>query len=347
LSDPAPRALPSLTGLRGPAALWVFLFHVGLHWGAPKTGPLAPFLQLGPVGVSSFFVLSGFVLTWSRRRDRPAATFWRNRFARVWPAHAAALAVAVVLVVWLDQPGPWWALVAQLLLVNTWLPIPLLIGSYSSVCWSLSVEAFFYGLLPAIVRRLPRGTAALWALLAGCVALVVGWELAAPHVLEGRAPLTIIWAIYWLPPVRVPELVAGMVLARLVMTGRVPRIPVTVAAVVWLGAASFVLRVPIGLLYGGLTLVPTLALLAAAAQRDIAGRSSVLAWRPVVWAGEISFGFYLVHNLVLGTLQVKLDPPVGIEVVPVAAFGFAVSLAAAWALHEAIELPARERLHIG
>jgi peptidoglycan/LPS O-acetylase OafA/YrhL len=106
--------------------------------------------------------------------------------------------------------------------------------------------------------------------------------------------------------------------------------------------------VPIGLLYGGLTLVPTLVLLAAAAQRDIAGGRSLLAWRPVVWAGEVSYAFYLVHNLVLGTLKVKLDPPpIGVEIVPVAAFALAVSVVAAWALHAAIEVPARERLHIG
>jgi peptidoglycan/LPS O-acetylase OafA/YrhL len=344
LTTAAPRNLPSLTALRGPAALCVFVFHVGLLWGAPKRGLVAPFLQLGPIGVSSFFVLSGFVLTWSHRDGGVPTAFWQNRFARVWPAHAAALLVALVLVVRLDQPRPWWAFAAQLLLVNTWLPIPRLIGTFNTVCWSLAVEALFYALFPWIVRALPRTTRALWVLLAACVAGVVGWELLAPRLLSGHAPLTVIWSIYWFPPARLPELVAGMALARLVAAGRVPRIPVAVAGVLWLGAAALVLRVPIGLLYGGLTLVPTLLLLSAAAQRDMAAGRNLLAWRPLVWAGEVSYAFYLVHNLVLGTLHEVLDPLSGVEVVPVAGFGFCVAAFAAWVLHDTVEVPARNRL---
>jgi peptidoglycan/LPS O-acetylase OafA/YrhL len=336
--------LPSLTGLRGPAALFVFLFHVRLLWGVPRTGGATPWFLLGPIGVSSFFVLSGFVLTWSHRDGQPSMTFWRNRFARVWPAHAAALVVAVPLAVWTAQDTPWWAFLAQLGLVNPWLPIPRLIGTFNTVCWSLGVEAFFYALFPFVLRALPRRVAALWAVLVVCVALVVGWEIAVPYLVTGRAPLTGVWAVYWFPPVRLPELVAGMALARLVAARAVPGVPLVAAVAAWFGAAWFVRDLPQGLLYGGLTLVPTLAVLAAAARRDVAGRWSLLATRPVVWAGEVSFAFYLVHDLVLVVLRLEVGELVGVEVVPVALFGFAVSVVAAWLLHEVVEVPARRLL---
>jgi peptidoglycan/LPS O-acetylase OafA/YrhL len=38
-------------------------------------------------GVSFFFVLSGFVLTWSARPDDIATGFWRRRIARIYPVH--------------------------------------------------------------------------------------------------------------------------------------------------------------------------------------------------------------------------------------------------------------------
>ena len=60
-----PKLLPRLTAFRWYAALVVFLFHLAyqIHW-----RPLNPF-SIGPVGVSFFYVLSGFVLTWAYRFD--------------------------------------------------------------------------------------------------------------------------------------------------------------------------------------------------------------------------------------------------------------------------------------
>ena len=97
------RNLPSLTALRAVAALLVFGFHaVGLlaMFGRGHLGRAAGKLfASGPTGVSFFFLLSGFVLTWSHRGDagtsrRPlpgaATTFWRQRAARILPAYFAA-----------------------------------------------------------------------------------------------------------------------------------------------------------------------------------------------------------------------------------------------------------------
>jgi peptidoglycan/LPS O-acetylase OafA/YrhL len=97
------RNLPSLTALRALAALAVFGFHgVGLlaMFGRGHLGRDAgKFFAAGPTGVSFFFLLSGFVLTWSHRgeacrsrRPLPQApqSFWRQRAARNQPAYFAA-----------------------------------------------------------------------------------------------------------------------------------------------------------------------------------------------------------------------------------------------------------------
>src|SRR5690349_6614625 len=55
--------IESLTGLRWWAAFFVFTHHMGYL--APL--PIREFLKLGTSGVTFFFVLSGFVLTWSAR----------------------------------------------------------------------------------------------------------------------------------------------------------------------------------------------------------------------------------------------------------------------------------------
>lgn len=81
--------LDSLTGMRWWAAFFVFAYHMG---------NLAPFkgqslMNFGYTGVSFFFVLSGFVLTWSARPRVGARQFWWRRVARIWPSHMVALAL--------------------------------------------------------------------------------------------------------------------------------------------------------------------------------------------------------------------------------------------------------------
>ena len=56
-----------LTGIRFLVAMLVFLFHFGAgffeHIGAPQF--VSTFLHNGKIGVSMFFVLSGFILTYT------------------------------------------------------------------------------------------------------------------------------------------------------------------------------------------------------------------------------------------------------------------------------------------
>src|SRR6185437_10791959 len=85
-----PGRLDTLTGMRFLAALPIVFLHVGSSFFGLT--PLRAAFGYGYVGVSFFFVLSGFVLTWSTDRI-PARRFWWLRFARIWPAQALVAAL--------------------------------------------------------------------------------------------------------------------------------------------------------------------------------------------------------------------------------------------------------------
>src|SRR4051794_11942901 len=89
-------ALPSLTGLRFIAALAVVAWHA-----RPDhiPGLLQPLFTSAQSGVAFFFLLSGFVLTWSSRRDDTPRSFYWRRVARVVPNHVVTWLVALVLAV--------------------------------------------------------------------------------------------------------------------------------------------------------------------------------------------------------------------------------------------------------
>ena len=86
LSVDRPR-VPALTSLRFFAALHVFVFHMYAMQIANTSGWARQISSIGYVGVSFFFVLSGFILVYTYA-DRPisAREFWRARFARIYPA---------------------------------------------------------------------------------------------------------------------------------------------------------------------------------------------------------------------------------------------------------------------
>ena len=80
------RVLGSLTGLRFVAALLVFGRHALLLFaGTPVAGVASVVLLPASAGVSFFFVLSGFVLAWCHRSEDSPRSFYRRRFARIYP----------------------------------------------------------------------------------------------------------------------------------------------------------------------------------------------------------------------------------------------------------------------
>src|SRR5947209_15296669 len=154
-STPArrPARLDALTGLRFWFAFLVVVHHSLQHWFGSQIYPVADF---GYIGVDFFFVLSGFVLTWSWRPDVSARRFWWNRVARIWPLHLTTMVIALVLVAdQVSRPGVLGTL-ANLVLLQAWVPDQHVYFGYNAVAWSLSCEVFFYLSFPVLARAISR-----------------------------------------------------------------------------------------------------------------------------------------------------------------------------------------------
>src|ERR1700739_4500546 len=131
--------IPALDGIRGAAAATVFIYHYG---GGAKAGGFAfstvgKTIHLGWVGVSLFFVLSGFLITGilldSMQRPMWRVTFYIRRALRIFPLYYFAL-FGVILVAWLlktpsSRITPLWPLFFYLQdipqIVHTWALSPL------------------------------------------------------------------------------------------------------------------------------------------------------------------------------------------------------------------------------
>lgn len=147
--SPASKRLDQLTFTRFMAALSVMLFHGGRYIGILAYFPM---LTAGPVAVSYFYVLSGFVMALAYYR--PGAHFdLRNyglaRFSRIYPVYILSFVLTCIYYIELMAKIKSDKILANVFLYQAW--IPHYAQSFNIAAWSLSVEAFFYVIFPLLL----------------------------------------------------------------------------------------------------------------------------------------------------------------------------------------------------
>jgi peptidoglycan/LPS O-acetylase OafA/YrhL len=190
-AKPAHRLL-ELDALRGLAAVAVMLFHY--TYGYDKyiaARPDLPFHVLyGDRGVYLFFVLSGFVISWTLARTRTASDFVVGRFSRLYPAFWAAVPLTYFIVAASDltqlQVSP-----RDALLNLTMIPNMLGVASVDGAYWSLQVELCFYATVLTLwltgAWRRPLAVLAAWLAVATCWGLVLQLNLLPEGPVTGLA----------------------------------------------------------------------------------------------------------------------------------------------------------------
>jgi peptidoglycan/LPS O-acetylase OafA/YrhL len=352
--------LPSLTGMRFVAALCVFAYHAALPIPALRLfaddnvsyGLYDKVSQAGGLGVGFFFVLSGFILTWSARPGDTAKSFWRRRIVKIYPNYVVAWIFAMVLFAAAYTPA--WRAIGNLFMLQVWIPDFDTNFSVDPPGWSLGAEAVFYACFPlllAFATRIRPERLKYW--IGGVAALVVLKPLVAyllfpdtPAVPgENTVSVSQYWFGYILPPVRVLDFALGILVARAVMTGRWRNIGMVASGALLVGGYWLAESTPY--LYGqsAIFVIPAALLIASAAIADSDGRRTIFSNRFMTWLGEISFAFYLMHFIVLaygrsllGTRLFSTGATIGLLLA-----GVVISVLVAWALYALVERPITRR----
>lgn len=236
-----------LEWLRFLLGCYVMIYHTLHQYPQIRKVPfLAELTSMGFFATSTFFVLSGFLLTHvycnGNQMREPAKTFWAKRFFNLYPIHIIALLssmLVVTLMQWWDIPpeGPTASLrfvvydtnedvspeilrhymtdpqltfniVLQLLMLQAWNPYFL---TFNAPLWSLSTLFFFYLFFPQCAPRLLAARRkVLWFFL--------------------------LWGLYLLPPVwAVWHHQYGMPYTGLLQRGPLLRLPEFLAGIVCYG----------------------------------------------------------------------------------------------------------------
>jgi peptidoglycan/LPS O-acetylase OafA/YrhL len=342
--------IPSLDGIRAVAVALVFVAHSGLGNWVP-----------GGLGVTIFFVLSGYLITTLLRAEFAATqginfrNFYLRRLLRLMPPLLIVVAVSGLLASRSIIDGGFSAsgLLATVfylgnyfLVASDFHGIPAGLG----VIWSLAVEEHYYLLYPPLAALLLRaGRIKLsFSLLAVLCAAVLVWRTWL--ALHGASDAYLTMAT----DTRIDAILVGCILA-LVRNPWLDPVPtpnpardlrIGIACVVVLMGTLFyrneVFRQTTRLTLQCLAIAPLLYLAVARADHPL------LRWlnaRPVIYVGTVSYTIYLSHQVVLLGLVRNWPALNGIWL---ALTGAVVTLLVAEAMRRWIEQPCaqiRKRLH--
>jgi peptidoglycan/LPS O-acetylase OafA/YrhL len=335
------RHYPALDGLRALAIIAVVWHHC-----LPRPEP--GWLGRGHAGVPLFFALSGYLITTLLLAERRATgdialgAFWMRRSLRIFPLYYATLA-GFVLALAAHEPSdatrhfaeslPFYASYTSNWFVDFDVAHPV----WFAFAWSLATEEQFYLWWPTFLRFAERLGPALAPL---GLALIAGAEQLAEHgALSSWLPQGSSGARMLASVSAAMLLGAGLAWAlaqprgfawlrrALAMRHATTLAAAASAAWIWRPGPAVLLDLAFVALVG-----------AAAAASGHGWIERTLAARPLVYVGRVSYGLYLFHVPVLGSLQ-RLFPDLGEHPLGLFVSTGSLSLAVAAMSHRYVEAP--------
>jgi peptidoglycan/LPS O-acetylase OafA/YrhL len=291
--------VPEFDGLRAVAVLLVMAGHA----------QLIGFADGGLVGVTIFFVLSGYLITGiliadGARKITQLGPFYARRAARLLPAVAILLATTSVVAL---ASGTWsqvaTGVVSAALYVANFVDASGANMGPLEHTWSLATEEQFYFVWPALLLLLGRSRRLVIVVIVGIVAIAL---MRAVSATDDRT----LWSIFHLPITRADALLVGCG-AQLLRIRRPHRALALVAM-------SFLTLIVVAGLAPATTIRYLLLPVALAAVVILLARPAILGLRPFVAIGRISYGLYLWHY----PLAVVFGPIGILAAFPIAASSF-------------------------
>lgn len=330
--------MAELDGLRAVAILLVISFHSWyfLQYAMPSAEEFLVFadslpwflgfIRRGDIGVDTFFVLSGFLLSWQMFRQSMRTgqinlkKFYAHRFFRIYPLYIIALLLASI------EPGVTTNILGNLFAYNIWIDPANILLPWS---WSLSVELEFYAFIPLLILLIRNGKI-LTIVAAVFLMLSLGWSLwilvTHPNIatntlielkLSGLEDdiTTYYKQLYVSMPVRTIQFILGVVAAWLVLNrAKVvatirPMTKILLIALVPIGAAIPLLNNPFTLLteeyqsvvyfellFGRVGFAGAVALMIVLLQANLMPRlKQLFSLRILEPIARFSFSMYLFH----------------------------------------------------
>lgn len=328
--------------LQGARFLFVFFIYIS-H--CTSTNITTPFDFGGELGVSFFFILSGFVLSWgygphiSRGEFKTRLFFWRH-FWRIYPLHLLLYTIVLLLDWRIGHLYDWAQKITTLLLVQSWIPSNHTLYIINPVSWFLCDIFFFYVifrlLYSYIINTCSRKLIKQFILFIS-IYIVIAWQVPQDMIN---------CTLYTNPLLRTFDFALGIMTYKVYKTQEVPISPNSkrgcTLLMLCIIAGMFIYDIYILLNGNGIRcaalfwpFIPMLIVWLASIDNTANFAARFFSSRPMLWLGNISFEIFMVHLLAMRLIQhvIKTDGTlVGDYIYFFTAF--CVAIVMAWGLHQ-------------
>ena len=279
--------LHGLTIFRFVAAFYVFVFHCNIRFPVDAPKWIERFIQNGAIGMTFFFVLSGFVMAWSSRNGL-RKDYLKARIARIYPAYLFMGVITLPFIFEMDIKGILTSIFLFLIGMQAWIPQSFQIWNFGG-SWSVSVELFFYFifpiLFPIILIKPVR-----------CLIISVFLSILIIPIAMTFSELNLFPSYYMIPIYRLPEFISGAALRTLLLknkwlpSSRIKFIlfTISIASLILLSAKNNYAYLRMNIITLPMTLVIIYLLSISYIVKNYLTSS-------LIYFGKISYSFYLMQ----------------------------------------------------
>jgi peptidoglycan/LPS O-acetylase OafA/YrhL len=363
--------ITSLTSLRFFAAAMIVWCHslYGLKLSNEVT--LFGLVQ----GVSLFFVLSGFVLTYVYGNGfadwKAILRFYGSRVARVWPAHVATnilFMLSLPAIVWFNaRPLSFLGImIMNFLMLQSLGPYPRYYHSLNTPSWSISTEFCFYLLFPMLLQVFRRKWYVCALICLGTLIVSLVLAFLCNWFPENVSSVRIIsWLLTINPLARLFEFVLGMIACKAMLkyraflvnrTALVTALELTAVGLlaiavisaghlsnfVYTSPSQFVRPLALWCSLCDGCIPDALLIFALSLQSGLIARFLSLPY--LVKLGDISYSIYLLHYLVLLWFQVYWTGTAKLEAQTSILAYWVVLIVVSKQMHKHVEVPFRKAI---
>ncbi|KAF1021684.1 MAG: hypothetical protein GAK29_03363 [Acinetobacter bereziniae] len=340
-----------LTSLRIFFALFVFLSHLSFLKNDEQYAKLFDSIfNEGFLWVSFFFILSGFILAYNYK-DKfllgsiSKKAFYVSRLARIYPVHFVTMLVALILGLISSSDNVKYIL-EHILLIQSFFPDQNIYFSLNSPSWSISDEMFFYLLFPFVIF-LNRSKKFLLFILFMLLIFILNHKL--------NDNLKHYW-LYISPVIRFSDFLLGILLfdifekvKEVYAKKNSPLIFELLVIFLFIFFFIFHDKIDLGYRYSIYYWIPmSLIILIFSLSKVVCDQNSVsntLSNKYLVWLGEISFCFYLIHLLVIQVMNhIRVKLSLNIDLLLFSLIIFIFTLIASAIAYKFIEKPLNKKV---
>jgi peptidoglycan/LPS O-acetylase OafA/YrhL len=288
--------IEQLTFTRFVAAVFIVIFHYGKKCFLFNNEYLSFIFQQANIGVSYFFILSGFVMiiAYNNKKNIIFFEYLKNRLARIYPVFL--LAIFLILCIKLFKAIDITDLILNVLMLQSWIPGKALTINYPG--WSLSVELFFYLSFPFLFNSFYKKNSlkkvGFWIILFWLFSQIIFNLFTETNLL--RIPIYSIEDLHYNPLMHFNEFLIGNLTGMYFIHNlKEKRKNYSVHILVTLLVLLLSLKFPFGLNYHNgllsILFVPLILLVSLSTDK----LTKLFSNSIFVFLGEISFGIYILQ----------------------------------------------------